>query len=114
VTRQYEVVGQAVRSLHSYAGMADVAMETGDVDDHRAVEPLWNRVVHRKYYVPGGIGSGEISVGFGKGYSLPNRAYRASCAGSGELFFQHRLSRRYREGRFVDLYEETRRRRPGP
>jgi len=107
VTRQYEAVGHAVRALYSYAGMADVAMKTGDPDYHSAVRSLWNSIVNRKYYVTGGVGSGETSEGFGPDYSLPNHAYCESCAGSGELFFQHKLSRAYHESRYVDLYEET-------
>lgn len=107
VTRQYEAVGHAVRALYSYAGMADVAMETGDVDYHSAVQSLWQSIVHRKYYVTGGVGSGETSEGFGKDFSLPNNAYCESCAGSGELFFQHKLSRTNHDARYADLYEET-------
>lgn len=107
VVQQYEAVGHAVRAVYSYAGMADVAMETGDVDYHSAVKSLWNSIVNRKYYVTGGVGSGETSEGFGKEYSLPNNGYCESCAGCGELFFQHRLQLTYHDSRYADLYEET-------
>ncbi|MCU0871324.1 MAG: glycoside hydrolase family 127 protein [Pirellulaceae bacterium] len=107
VTRQYEAVGHAVRAVYSYAGMTEIAMETGDVDYHSAVKSLWNSIVNRKYYVTGGVGSGETAEGFGKDYSLPNHAYCESCAGCGELFFQHNLQRAYQEARYADLYEET-------
>lgn len=107
VTRQYEAVGHAVRAVYSYAGMADVALETGDLDYHSAVKSLWNNIVNRKYYVTGGVGSGETAEGFGRDYSLPNNAYCESCAGSGELFLQHKLNRTYHEARYADLYEET-------
>lgn len=107
VTRQYEAVGHAVRALYSYAGMADVAIETGDTAYHSAVRSLWHSIVNRKYYVTGGVGSGETAEGFGKEYSLPNHAYCESCAGSGELFFQHRLNRTWQEARYADLAEET-------
>ncbi|MBN1421953.1 MAG: glycoside hydrolase family 127 protein [Planctomycetes bacterium] len=107
VIRQYEAVGHAVRAVYSYAGMADIAMETGDIDYHSAVKSLWWSIVDRKYYVTGGVGSGETSEGFGKDYSLPNRAYCESCAGCGELFFQHRMQLAYADARYADLYEET-------
>jgi len=107
VTRQYEAVGHAVRAAYSYAGMADVALATGDMDYHSAIQSLWNSIVNRKYYVTGGIGSGETSEGFGQDYSLPNRAYCESCAGTGELLFQHKLNRAYQAARYADLYEET-------
>ena len=105
--QQYEAVGHAVRAVYSYSGMADIAMETGDVDYHSAVKSLWSNIVNRKYYVTGGVGSGETSEGFGKNYSLPNNAYCESCAGCGELFFQYKMNLIYHDAKYADLYEET-------
>lgn len=107
VVRQYEAVGHAVRAVYSYAGMVDIAMRTGDVDYHSAVMSIWDNLVNRKYYVTGGVGSGETSEGFGEDYSLPNNAYCETCAGSGELFFQYRMNRVYGGARYADLMEET-------
>ncbi len=107
VTRQYEAVGHAVRAVYSYAGMADVAMETGDTDYRSAVQSLWNSIVNKKYYVTGGVGSGETSEGFGREFSLPNNAYCESCANCGVLFFQEKLQMTYRDARYADLAEET-------
>ncbi len=107
VVRQYEAVGHAVRAVYSYAGMADVAMETGDIDYHSAVMSLWDNIVNRKYYVTGGVGSGETSEGFGPDYSLRHNAYCESCSSCGEIFFQHKLNLTYHDARFADLYEET-------
>lgn len=107
VTQQYEAVGHSVRAAYSYSGMADIAMDTGDRGYHSAVLSLWNSIVNRKYYVTGGIGSGETSEGFGKDYSLPNNAYCESCANCGELFFQHKLQMSWQDARYADLYEET-------
>ena len=105
--QQYEAVGHAVRAVYSYSGMADLAMETGDVDYHSAVRSLWDNLVNKKYYVTGGVGSGESSEGFGKNYSLPNRAYCESCAGCGEIFFQHKMNLIHQDAQYADLYEET-------
>jgi DUF1680 family protein len=107
VTRQYEAVGHAVRAVYSYCGMADVAMETRDPDYLSAVQSLWNSIVNRKYYVTGGIGSGETSEGFGKDYSLPNNSYCESCANAGQLYFQQKLQMLHRQARYADLAEET-------
>jgi len=107
VIRQYEAAGHAVRAVYSYAGMADVAMETGDIDYQSAVMSLWDNIVNRKYYVTGGVGSGETSEGFGPDYSLRHNAYCESCSSCGEIFFQHKLSLTYHDARFADLYEET-------
>jgi len=107
VIQQYEAVGHAVRAAYSYAGMADVAMETGDIDYHSAVMSLWDNIVNRKYYVTGGVGSGETSEGFGPDYSLRHNAYCESCSSCGEIFFQHKLNLTYQDAKFADLYEET-------
>ncbi len=105
--QQYEAVGHAVRAVYSYSGMADVALETGDVDYLSAVESLWDNIVNKKYYVTGGIGSGETSEGFGPNYSLRNNAYCESCSSCGELFFQHKLNLIRKDAKYADLYEET-------
>jgi DUF1680 family protein len=107
VQEQYEAVGHAVRAAYCYSGMADVAMETHDVDYRSAVKSLWDNIVNRKYYVTGGIASGETSEGFGPNYSLRNDAYCESCSGCGEIFFQYKLNLTYHDAKFADLYEET-------
>ena len=107
VKEQYEAVGHAVRAVYSYSGMADVAMETHDPDYRSAVKSLWDNIVNRKYYVTGGIASGESSEGFGPNYSLRNEAYCESCSGCGEIFFQWKLNLTYHDAKYADLYEET-------
>ncbi len=107
VIQQYEAVGHAVRASYSYAAMADVAMETGDIDYQSAVMSLWHNLINRKYYVTGGIGSGETAEGFGPDYSLRQDAYCESCSSCGEIFFQHKLCLSYHDARFADLYEDT-------
>jgi len=107
VQQQYEAVGHAVRAAYNYSGMADVAAETGDLDYQSAVMSLWDNIVNKKYYITGGIGSGETSEGFGPNYSLRNNAYCESCSSCGLIFFQYKLNLAYHDARFADLYEET-------
>ena len=107
VTEQYYAAGHAVRAAYCYSAMTDIAMETGDPAYHSAVRSIWDDLVNRKYYVTGGIGSGETSEGFGKAYSLPNNAYCESCSGCGEIFFQHKMNLAYEDARYVDLLETT-------
>ncbi len=107
VTQQYEAVGHAVRAVYTYSGMADVAVETHDPDYQSAVKSLWDNIVNKKYYVTGGVGSGETSEGFGPNYSLRNNAYCESCSSCGEIFFQWKLNLAYHDAKYVDLYEET-------
>lgn len=105
--QQYEAVGHAVRAMYFYSGMADIAAETGDKDYQSAVLSLWDNMVNRKYYVTGGIGSGETSEGFGPNYSLRNNAYCESCSSCGLVFFQYKLNLSYHDARYADLYEQT-------
>ncbi len=107
VIQQYEAVGHAVRATYLYSGMADIALETHDPDYQSAVLSLWDDMVNRKYYVTGGIGSGETSEGFGKDYSLRNAAYCESCSNCGVLFLQHKMNLTYQDGKFADLIEDT-------
>ena len=105
--RQYEAVGHAVRAMYFYSGMADVAAETGDTDYSSAVASLWDNLVNKKYYVTGGVGSGETSEGFGGNYSLPNDAYCEACSSCGLIFFQYKLNLAYHDAKYADGYEET-------
>ena len=105
--RQYEAVGHAVRATYFYSGMADIAAETGDQDYQSAVLSLWDNMVNKKYYVTGGIGSGDTSEGFGPNYSLHNDAYCESCSSCGLIFFQYKMNLAYHDAKYADLYEQT-------
>lgn len=107
VQQQYEAVGHAVRAVYNYSAMSDVAAETGDTDYQSAVMSLWDNMVNKKYYVTGGVGSGETSEGFGGNYSLGNNAYCESCSSCGLIFFQHKMNLAYHDAKYADLYEET-------
>jgi DUF1680 family protein len=105
--QQYEAVGHAVRAMYFYSGMADIAAETQDRDYQSAVISLWDNMVNKKYYVTGGIGSGETSEGFGPNYSLRNEAYCETCSSCGVVFFQYKLNLAYHDAKYADLYEQT-------
>jgi DUF1680 family protein len=105
--KQYEAVGHAVRAAYTYSGMADIAAETHDTDYQSAVLSLWDNIVNKKYYVTGGIGSGETSEGFGPNYSLRNNAYCESCSTCGLIFFQYKMNLAYHDAKYADLYEES-------
>ena len=107
VQQQYEAVGHAVRASYLFSGLSDVAAETHDVDYQSAVLSLWDNLINKKYYVTGGIGSGETSEGFGGNYSLRNEAYCESCSSCGLIFFQYKMNLAYHDAKYADLYEET-------
>jgi uncharacterized protein len=107
VQQQYEAVGHAVRASYHFSALSDVAAETHDVDYQSAVLSLWDNLINKKYYVTGGIGSGETSEGFGDNYSLRNEAYNEACSSCGLIFFQWKMNLAYHHAKFADLYEET-------
>lgn len=107
VIQQYEAVGHAVRAVYNYSAMCDVVLATRDLQYQSAVESLWDNIVNRKYYVTGGVGSGETSEGFGPDYSLRSNSYCESCSGCGELFFQHKMNLIHHDAQYADLFEET-------
>jgi hypothetical protein len=107
VVQQYEAVGHAVRAVYNYTSMTDIALEMRDVDYISAIRSIEDNIVHRKYYVTGGVGSGETSEGFGPDYSLRNGAYCESCSSCGQIFYMSRMNRLYGDARYADLYEET-------
>lgn len=68
---------------------------------------MWDNIVNKKYYVTGGIGSGETSEGFGENFSLRNNGYCESCSSCGLVFFQYKMNLAYHDAKYADLYEET-------
>jgi uncharacterized protein len=107
VNRQYEIVGHAVRAVYLSSGVADVALETGNLDYQSAAMSLWDNLLNKKYYLTGGVGSGATSEGFGVNYVLPNSSYCETCAGCGTLFFLHKLNMAYQDAKFADEMENV-------
>lgn len=92
IREQREAFGHAVRAVYLYAGMADLAVETGDeilLDTCRA---LFDDITTRKMYVTGGLGSTRLGEAFTSAYDLPNAgAYTETCASIGMTFFAQRM-----------------------
>jgi DUF1680 family protein len=107
VIEQAEAVGHAVRASYLFAGIAAVGLSTGDAAYLGAARSLWNNTVNRKWYVTGGIGSGETSEGFGKDFSLGQGAYCESCSSCGLVMFQHKMQMAWQDARYADLLEDT-------
>lgn len=92
IRRQHEAFGHCVRAMYLYAGMADLAEETGDTELLEACRDLFDDTVNRKMYITGGIGSIKHGEAFTIDYDLPNnRAYTETCASLGMMFFANRM-----------------------
>jgi len=105
---QTEAIGHAVRATYLYAGMADVAALTQNEAYIKAIHTLWENAAGKKTYVTGGIGASGGWEGFGPDYDLPNEdAYCETCAGIGNVYWNHRMFLLTGNGKYMDLVERT-------
>jgi DUF1680 family protein len=69
---QTEATGHAVRACYLYAGLADVALETGDQSLLETARRLWDDLTQHKMYIIGSLGPARSNEGFTFDYDLPN------------------------------------------
>ena len=100
------VTGHAVRAMYLYAGMADVARETGDEALRAHCDRLFHDVTDSQMYVTGGIGTTSVLEAYTYPYDLPNDTmYAETCASIGLCFFGQRLLRMRTAGAYADAME---------
>ncbi|MCL2500042.1 MAG: glycoside hydrolase family 127 protein [Defluviitaleaceae bacterium] len=108
VREQTSATGHSVRALYMYAGMADVARETGDKTLYDACRTLWEDVTRRQMYVTGGVGQTHHGEAFTYGYDLPNdTAYAETCASIALVFFAQRMFNIDPRGEYADVMERA-------
>ncbi len=106
VRRQKTAEGHAVRACYLYAGMADVAAETGDPGLRAACRRLWKNIVTRRMYVTGGVGSTQVGERLTVDYDLPDEgAYAETCAAIALVFFAQRMLNMELDGAYADVME---------
>lgn len=70
------------------------------------LEQAWERMVTRRMYITGGIGSAPEIEGFGGDYELdPELAYAETCASIASLLWNWEMSLLTQEARYSDLFE---------
>lgn len=105
---QTEAIGHAVRATYLYSGMADVAALTQNQAYLNAINKIWENAAGKKTYITGGIGSSGGWEGFGPDYQLPNEsAYCETCAGIGNVYWNHRMFMLTGESKYMDMVERT-------
>lgn len=108
VRQQKEITGHAVRAMYMYTGAADVAALTGDEGYMKAMNTVWEDVVHRNMFLTGGIGSSGRNEGFSIDYDLPNeQAYCETCASVGMVFWNQRMNLMTGDSKFIDVLERS-------
>jgi len=71
-----------------------------------AMEQAWERMVTRRMYITGGLGSAPHIEGFGDDYELdPEYAYNETCASLASLFWNWEMALITKNARYSDLFE---------
>ena len=79
---------------------------TGDETLLPSLQTAWERMVTRRMYITGGIGSLPELEGFGRDYELdPEIAYAETCAALGSLFWNWEMLLNTGEACYSDLFE---------
>ena len=108
VREQESAEGHAVRACYLYAGMADVAAETGDRELLVACRRMWKNITENRMYIHGGIGSSRFGERFTIDYDLPNEeAYAETCAAIALVFFAHRMVQIDTDRQYSDVMERA-------
>lgn len=106
VREQVEPVGHSVRFGYFETATAMLARASGDRSLLPALEQTWQRMVTRRMYVTGGIGSEPGLEGFGRDYELnPEYAYAETCAALSSLFWSWEMVNLTGEAKYSDLFE---------
>jgi DUF1680 family protein len=120
--RQTRAVGHAVRANYLYAGVADLAAETGDKTLLEPLRQIWENVIFQKMYVTGGCGAlydgaspdgsrdqqqiARTHQAYGRDYQLPNStAHNETCAAVGLALWSWRMLQLTGQARYADVLE---------
>jgi hypothetical protein len=105
---QTSATGHSVRACYLYAGLADVALETGDDELKGLSQTLWDDLTQHQMYITGGLGPAHSNEGFTFAYDLPNEtAYAETCAAIALAFWAHRMFHLDPNGRYIDVMERA-------
>jgi hypothetical protein len=106
VREQVVPVGHAVRFAYLETAVAMLFREREDESLLPALEAAWERMVNRRMYVTGGIGSLPAIEGFGRDFELdPEVAYAETCAALGCMFWNWEMTLITGEAKYADLFE---------
>ena len=103
---QREPVGHAVRFGYFVTAAAMLAHTTGDRSTLPALEKMWERMVMRRMYVTGGIGSEAGLEGFGRDFELnPEFAYAETCAALSSMLWGWQMVQLTGAAKYSELFE---------
>lgn len=106
VRQQTIPVGHAVRFGYFETATTLLHRLRGDQSLLPTLEKAWERMVTRRMYVTGGLGSLPGNEGFGNDYELdPEYAYAETCAALASLFWNWEMALATGQARYSDLFE---------
>jgi uncharacterized protein len=106
IRKQVVPVGHAVRFGYMETAVARLYRFNKDETLLPALEQAWDRMVERRMYVTGGIGSLPSIEGFGRDYELdPELAYNETCASLASLFWNWEMTLISGYAKYADLFE---------
>lgn len=106
IRKQSIPTGHAVRFAYLETAIAMLYRLDGDQTLLPAMKKAWERMVNRRMYITGGIGSLPELEGFGKDFELdPEIAYAETCAALGSLFWNWEMVQITGDARYSDLFE---------
>jgi DUF1680 family protein len=108
IRQQEMAVGHSVRACYLYAGVADIALETGDPELLQVSRRLWDDLTRHQMYITGGLGPARSNEGFTFAYDLPNEtAHAETCASLALVFWAIRMFHLDPDGRYIDVLERA-------
>ncbi|MEZ4666401.1 MAG: glycoside hydrolase family 127 protein [Anaerolineae bacterium] len=108
IREQSGATGHSVRACYLYAGVADIAAETGDASLVEASRRFWDDLTQHQMYITGGLGPAHTNEGFTFAYDLPNEsAYAETCASCALVFWAQRMFHLEQHGRYIDVMERA-------
>lgn len=106
IRRQTAPVGHSVRFGYLETALAMLVREKPDKALLSVLEQAWERMVARRMYITGGLGSAPEIEGFGVDYELdPEYAYTETCASIASLFWNWEMALLTQNAQYDDLFE---------
>jgi uncharacterized protein len=106
IRKMTEPVGHSVRWAYLQTAAAMLYRKTGDASLLSTLETSWNRMVRKKMYLTGGIGSLPVVEGFGRDFELDNEfAYAETCAAIASIFWSWQMTLATGNATYADLTE---------
>jgi DUF1680 family protein len=106
IRRQTTPEGHSVRFGYLETAVAMLLREKSDESLQSILEQAWQRMVARRMYITGGLGSAPEIEGFGADYDLdPEYAYAETCASIASLLWNWEMALLTKKAQYTDLFE---------